>query len=304
MKSYDKTLTRLILILTKLSNNDRPTIKELAEEFNVGIRTIQRDVYQRLMYFPIEKDKLSQLKFIDGFTLDRCALDNEEMLLLYLSMSQVKDMSPNFETKIDHLLSKLLTPGFSTPYFIKSRSFEKINTHKKISKNLEKAIENFLYIDITYNQTSSKAKPYKIISLDGIWHLLARDMEDDKIKTYIISQVEQLTVLKQAFKLETNIQNILDHVHSSWFEDGNSIDVEIEVNKKIAYYFKSKNVLPTQEILDEYKDGTLYIKFSVTHEEDIDNIIKSWLPDIKVIKPKSYQQKLKNELQNYLDNNF
>ena len=42
LKSYDKTLTRLILILTKLSNNERPTTKELSEEFGIGIRTIQR----------------------------------------------------------------------------------------------------------------------------------------------------------------------------------------------------------------------------------------------------------------------
>ncbi len=56
MKSYDKTLPRLILILTKLSNDERPTIKELANEFGVGVRTIQRDIYERLAYFPIEKD--------------------------------------------------------------------------------------------------------------------------------------------------------------------------------------------------------------------------------------------------------
>ena len=35
-KNYDKTLTRLIGILTKLAAGEQPTTKELAEEFGVG----------------------------------------------------------------------------------------------------------------------------------------------------------------------------------------------------------------------------------------------------------------------------
>ena len=45
-----------ILNLFEFSNDERPTIKELANEFGVGVRTIQRDIYERLAYFPIEKD--------------------------------------------------------------------------------------------------------------------------------------------------------------------------------------------------------------------------------------------------------
>ena len=110
MKSYDKTLTRLILILTKLSNNERPTTKELSEEFGIGIRTIQRDIYQRLVYFPIEKDSEDRLKFIDGFSLDRSTLDNDEMMLVYLSLSQLKGLNNKFEDKINTIISKLLIP--------------------------------------------------------------------------------------------------------------------------------------------------------------------------------------------------
>lgn len=132
-KSYDKTLTRLILILTKLSNNDRPKIKELAEEFGVGVRTIQRDIYERLIYFPIEKDSFGQLNFIDGFSLDRSTLENDEMLLIYLAMSQIKTLSKTFESKINNVFSKLLNPSFSSPYFIKGKSYESIDNFELFS---------------------------------------------------------------------------------------------------------------------------------------------------------------------------
>jgi predicted DNA-binding transcriptional regulator YafY len=67
--SYDKALHRLITIITLLLKDERPTIKFLAEEFNVSVRTIQKDVYQRLGQFEIEKDKSGYLKFGDNFSL-------------------------------------------------------------------------------------------------------------------------------------------------------------------------------------------------------------------------------------------
>ena len=67
--SYDKALYRLISIIAMLLKDERPTIKSLAEEFNVGIRTIQKDVYQRLNQFDIEKDTSGHLKFGENFSL-------------------------------------------------------------------------------------------------------------------------------------------------------------------------------------------------------------------------------------------
>lgn len=53
---HDTIATRLALILTKLNNGERFTIEELADEFNVNVRTIQRDLNERLSYIPIIKD--------------------------------------------------------------------------------------------------------------------------------------------------------------------------------------------------------------------------------------------------------
>ena len=68
-KDYDKALTRLISILSKLHFDERPTILELASEFNVSKRTIQYDLYNRLISYPISKDDIGRLKFEDDFTL-------------------------------------------------------------------------------------------------------------------------------------------------------------------------------------------------------------------------------------------
>ena len=77
-KNYDPVLTRLLLIIKKLCNDERPTIKELAEEFNVSIRTIQTDIYKRIPLVAfVEKDQFGRLKFIDGYSF--CDLDLKDV---------------------------------------------------------------------------------------------------------------------------------------------------------------------------------------------------------------------------------
>ena len=65
--SHDKLSTRLSLILTKLNNGEHFTVEELAHEFNVTTRTIQRDINERLVYIPIVKENNEILILIEKY---------------------------------------------------------------------------------------------------------------------------------------------------------------------------------------------------------------------------------------------
>lgn len=296
----DKVLTRLIKTLQMLSNNELPTRKELMEEFNVSSKTIQRDINERLHFFPIDEDNLKRLKFEDGFSLNKASLKEDEMLFVYLSLSQIKDISKNFEKTTHSIFSKLLTPRYAPSYHIKPMPFENIDIDSNLLNDIEAAIEYKNLITLVLPNRDFTIEPYKIVSFDGIWYLFGRDINDQKIKTVFIHQIKNMSIEKKKFKIEKPIDEILDNVHSAWFEDGNTMEVTIKVHEKISYNFKLKKILPSQEILKEYEDGSLLIKFTVTTEEDIDNTIKAWLPNIELISPKSYREKFVNELKDYL----
>lgn len=55
----DKVLTRLVKTLHLLSNNELPTRKDLMEEFNVGAKTIQRDLKERKGYIIFQLLKMN-----------------------------------------------------------------------------------------------------------------------------------------------------------------------------------------------------------------------------------------------------
>jgi WD40 repeat protein len=66
------------------------------------------------------------------------------------------------------------------------------------------------------------------------------------------------------------------------------IDIIIEVDKSKAYYFESKKYLKSQEILEKKENGNLLIKYKITQEMEIEELIKRWIPFVKVISGSDY----------------
>lgn len=299
-KDYDKTLRRLTQILSKLSYDERPDTKELAAEFGVTVRTIQNDMKNNLCEFPIIKDTNGKFMFQEGFSLNRTILDNDEMMFLKIALSQFNDVR-NIDRIKDRIYQKLSTKNFYNPYFIKQDDIEDLDIDSLFVERLEKYINNQEILLLTLSSKKIEAEAYKIVNFDGFWYLFAKDLTDNRVKTFKLSAIKKMTPTDKYYKTSVqDIEAILEKANSAFYRDGNSFEVIVKVHKEVALYFKSKDFLESQEILEEYEDGSLKVRFEVSHDEDIDNIIKSWLPHIEILEPKRFRDKLLHELESYI----
>lgn len=299
-KDYDKTLRRLTQILSKLSYNERPNTRELSEEFNVTIRTIQKDISDNLCEFPIIRDSQNRLMFQEGFSLNRTVLDNDEMVFLKIALSQFSDVQ-NIDRIKDRIFQKLSTKNYFNPYYVKQDDIEDLDIDSLFIERLEKYINNQEIVSLTLSSKKREVEAYKIVNFDGFWYFFAKDLSDNKIKTFKLSEIKKVTPTQRYHRTTLQeVENILDNVHSAFYSDGNSFEVIIKVYKEAAPYFKSKDFLESQKIINEYDDGSLEVSFEVSHDEDIDNIIKAWLPHVEILEPKRFREKLHNELEEYL----
>lgn len=297
---YDKTIYRLVKILTKVANNELPNSKELAEEFNVTVRTIQQDIKYRLDSFPIERTKDNRFKFIDGYSLDKTSLNNDEMILLQLSLSQFTEVS-DFDKITTRLFNKLLQTNFINPYYVKQYDIQDIDIDSKVVETLEYAIKNSYHVELKCQTKKLIVEPYKITAFDGMWYLFAKDENDSKIKTFMLTKIQHADLLYQKHnKHHKEVESLLDKTHSAWYEDGNSFEVIVKVDPQISIFFEEKQFLSSQQIVEKLPCGSLIVSFEVTHDEDCDNLIKSWLPNIEVLEPKRFRNKIKEELTQYL----
>lgn len=299
-KTYDKALYRLTKILELLFDDARPTIPDLAEEFNVTERTIQKDVYERLESFGVTKNGYGQLCFEYEVDIKKSFLRVEEMFFISLSLSQIEDIDDQHQQLAKGIFRKILKKELYNPYFIKPELFQPIDIDEKMIDTLKEAITNRMAVEISFNNKPIKLFPYKIASFEGIWYLMADDIFEDKLKNYMISRIEKLTVLNEQFERMEELEGVLDNIESAWYVEGNAFKVVIKVYPEIAEYFTLKKHLNSQNILEKFSDGSLTIEFTVTHEEDVDNLIKSWLPHIEVISPASFKERILEELTTYM----
>lgn len=299
-KDYDKTLRRLTQILSKLSYDERLNTKELAEEFNVGVRTIQKDMKDNLCEFPIIKDSNGKFMFQEGFSLNRTVLDNDEMVFLKIALSQFNDVR-NIDLIKNRIFQKLSTKNYFNPYYVKQDDIEDLDIDSLFIERLEKYINNQEIVSLALSSKTIEVEAYKIVNFEGFWYFFAKDLQDNKIKTFKLSEIKKITPTQCYYKTTVQeIEKILDNAHSAFYCDGNSFEVIIKVYTEVAPYFKSKDFLESQQILEEYDDGSLKVSFEISHDEDIDNIIKAWLPHVEILEPLRFKNKLINELEDYL----
>jgi len=299
-KDYDKTLFRLIDILTRLSDGETPTVKELSLEYGVGERTIQEDFKKRLCSFSIKRSSDFRYSFTDGFSLRRTYLDADELMILNLALSQFDDVKDIDKIK-ERIFKKLANKKILNPYFIKQDDIVDLDIESPMIEHLEKLIQNQEIVKLSINNSTADVELYKITNYDGFWYLFAKDLEDNKIKTFKLHRIKKVTPLNKYHQItQDNIEKILDKTHSAFYTDGTSFKVLIKVHEEVAEYFKQKDFLESQEILKEKEDGSLEVSFEVSHDEDIDNIIKAWIPHVEILEPKRFRKKMLGELKEYV----
>ena len=293
---YDKIITRLTQILTKLYQGEELEIKDLSQEFNVSIRTLQRDFKERLYNFPIYYEN-KKWKMQSDFKIDK-SLTIKDTITLDILEHFSSNLGNSFHTQTSKILSKLKNRKYS-PIFTKL-NMEDISDEFESMIKFEEAILNNNSIKVLYQDTKTiKLNPIKIVNFEGLWYLVAID-ETKKVKSYYIKNIKLLKTYKSTFTIPKRVENLLNNAISIWFDDIEPFEVVLRIDNQVAKYFKNKPISATQEIVNE-DENYLTIKVQATSDWEIIPIIKSWIPFIKVLEPVRIHQKVQEEARKFLE---
>jgi predicted DNA-binding transcriptional regulator YafY len=300
---YDKTLTRLNTIIARLNDGEALSVKELATEFNVSERTIQRDFNDRLVtLYPIYQDK-KKWKMQDGYKIEK-STNIEEMIVLDILEKMTDGLGMNFSTKAKHLLSKIKNNDFN-PFYTKL-NMEDISANLSDVAMLEESIKDKKQVEFDYNfgeySKIIQVKPLKIANFEGFWYLIALDARNDVLKKYHLKSISKISMLDDRFSISKELEEKLENSISVWFNaDTDPYEVELFLDKHAAKRLKRKPISASQRFLKEYEDGSADISVKITDEMEIIPIIGYWVPHIKVISPKSLRESFLNRLNEYLE---
>ncbi len=296
---YDKILTRLTVILSKLNGGEALSVKELAQEFNTSDRTIQRDFNERLISFPIYQEN-KKWKMQDGYKIEKTKSLEDEIVLDIIEKI-TEGIGGHFSIKARNLLSKIKNEDFN-PIYTKL-NIEDISDKFKEIQLLEKAIKDRLQTECYYNDEKHSTykiivKPLKIANYEGFWYLIA--LQNDTLKKYYLKNISNTKLTDKIFKSDAKIENLLDNSLSIWFQkDKEPFEVRLHADKTATKYFK-RRPLPSQSIETLSNDGTMEFTVEITHEMEIIPIIKYWIPHLRVIEPRWIGDMIDEDLRGYL----
>jgi predicted DNA-binding transcriptional regulator YafY len=296
---YDKILTRLTFILSKLNDGESLSVKALAEEFNTSDRTIQRDFNERLVSFPIYQEN-KKWKMRDGFRVEKTKSLEDEIVLDIIEKI-TEGIGGKFATKSHQLLSKIKNQDYN-PIYAKL-NIEDITDKFGEIQVIENAIKEKTEIECSYDDErhdvyKTTLQPLKIANYEGFWYLIA--LRKETLQKYYLKNVSNVKATQTKFIADAKLESVLENSISIWFQkDVEPFEVKIYADKVAAKYFQ-RRPLPTQSVETLSQDGSMEFVVKVTHEMEILPIIKYWLPYLRVIEPQWVQDMIDEDLKGYL----
>jgi len=293
-KSHDTLAFRLSFILSKLNNGERFTALELANEFNVSSRTIQRDLNERLNFIPIKKN--GDFYSMESYALGKLSFED---IKNFATLSGIKSLYPSLSKEF---ISDILNIKLNSAYLIKNQGFEDVNHKIEWFESLSTAIIKNSPVNFIYNKKKRVVNPYKLINNQGIWYLLAD--EKGNLKTFSFSKIQQFQ-WKDDTKLFTPKKEFLNQLSQNklnWFTTDKLIEVTLQIDNSVKEYFTRRDILANQKIIEE-NNFYFIISTKVSYDDEILSVVKYWLPYIIIVKPLYLKEKLERVLLLYMNTN-
>ena len=309
---------RVLELIKRFNNGQKISIEALSNEdlwFGKSEKTIRRDLDVIKEYFP---DSYELVKGEKGCykAITKNAFDNfinaefMSLMVQMFNLANKSDLFSNFD--LDENDKKILESKIKDSkkcYEFKTKPFENFRSDSILLKELENKIKHQKYINIEYEINGKinkfEVKPYKIIFINENFYLACGiDHEKLEFALYRLSKIKSIEDTSKTYHKNQEIEDFIKDMQtpfSIYRRDYKKylINVVLEVDKSKAFYFENKKYLKSQEEKKQ-DDGSLLVSFKVTQEMEIEELIKRWIPFVKVIEPKSLKQKIKDDLVRYL----
>ncbi len=301
---YDKAMYRLTTIICRLNIGEALDVKELAADFGVTPRTIQKDLNERLSHLPIERrEEDGRYRFMGDYHL-RGTNEPDAILVADLIAAMIRNVDAEYTKIADNFLKGR---SFSTSCFLFHLNLEDISSYSDLFRLLNQAVALRQQVGFTYcnNQGESKeytAHPYRLANLKGFWYLLAYDLRIKRLKSFYLKKIESPIIHPGNYQVDSGLmeelENFSDEIFSPWVcEDCRT--VKLQISGKAQIYLKRN--LPAALTIESEDDDSLLASMEYFADSEVLALVKQWLPDIVILDNQLLTAKLKAELDYYWD---
>lgn len=285
-KEVKMKIDRMMAIIVLMLNRDKVTAKELAERFEVSVRTIYRDIDSidmagiPIIAYPGNNGGYG---IMENYKLNNqlLTINNICSLITTLQGVNVSLNDSDVETSIEKL--KALIPEHKIndldlsmeQLIIDMPSWAKTSVQNQMIKDLRQAIHQSNLITIEYQDVKNKIttrqiEPMAIVFKGYTWHLFSYCRLKDDYRVFRLSRINHLTIEKETFSRrhksyhETrdviNLQSKLICVTMK-FDKAVKTKVEDIFAKEEIHYLKNNDMIVTTNFPDQDWYASLILSF-------------------------------------------
>ena len=291
-------LNRLLSIIYILLNKGTITAAELAQRFEVSVRTIYRDVETLSMAgIPIyaKKGKNGGICLTEQFVLDKMLVSEEEQQQILAALMSVQETGAQDEKETLRKLleffktepSNWVAIDFSDWSGRRKELFEQIKTAV-----LKHQVMQFDYYGQYGEMSSRTVEPLQLIFKDYTWYLLAYCRTRQDVRLFKVLRMKRVIVLEEHFETGRRHEEI-----RSDEKPGNTeaefTEVTLWIDKKEAYRIYDRF---EEEEISVLPDGNYQVRFRCLLDDWVYGVILSFGPAAKVLAPEEVQREIRRRV--------
>lgn len=278
----EKLAQRLSDILARLHQGEALDKHQLVAQYQVQVRTIERDLGERLRGIAIRsEDGLWRLSQAARGTIPRHYLSD------YQRLAGTERLFP--DPSLRYLLQQLETPPPQRSTQVQPLPHEDLGPRSPLFLQLQSAIEARHVCRFTYKAKPRQTQPYRLIHRGGVWYLAAE--EAGRLKNFSVALIEGLQV--DTTHTFTPQRAHLDYIQAKddvWFTEATT-EVLLRVAPEVAHYFSRRALLPQQQQSPD-DDGSLLVTTHINHINQLLPVVRYWLPYVRIVKPLEWHEEL------------
>ncbi len=156
------------------------------------------------------------------------------------------------------------------------------------------------YQTFTGHVSEYTLQPYHLLAYHGNWYVFARNMAKNRVATFAISRFRRIEPTGSSFTLPVDFDPRTYANNAFGITGGEKpIKVRLLFEPKLAVYITERQWHATQEFR-MCQDGRVEMRMETTGRKELVRWVLSWMPDVRVLAPKSFRDRIMEKLRDGL----
>lgn len=288
--------SRLFRIVYYLLQNGKATAPELAQKFEVSIRTIYRDIDSiSSAGIPIyaTQGKGGGISILNDYTLDKSLFseqEQEQMLTALQGMvATTEENSNELLTKLSGLFQINSTNWIEVDFSDWAHRTPQQDTFNIIKEAIfQKRVISFYYFSGKGNKEKRNVRPIRLVFKSKSWYLYSFCLLRNDYRFFKLTRIKELEMLSETFTQDFTPTKIEKQIQVE-----NTVAVKLKFDRQAAF-----------RVYDEFTDsitedsqGNLYVQIDLPDNEVLYSYVMSFSDSVEVLEPQSIREQMKKILQ-------